>query len=55
MKLPEDWRGDGTEPEGGLNTRGAAQGLAAPPYGEPHLAHFWRRPFAYKDPPTGKT
>jgi hypothetical protein len=34
---------------------GVAQGLAAPPYGEPHLVHFWRCPFAYKDPPTGKT
>jgi hypothetical protein len=26
----------------------------APPYGEGHLAHLWRRPFAYKDPPTEK-
>jgi hypothetical protein len=34
---------------------GAAQALAAPPYGEPQLVHFRRFPFAYKDPPTGKT
>jgi hypothetical protein len=29
---------------------GTAQVLAAPPCGEPHLVHFWRYPFAYKDP-----
>jgi hypothetical protein len=29
-------------------------GGAAKPCGEGHLAHLWRRPFAYKDPPTGK-
>jgi hypothetical protein len=29
---------------------GAAQPLAAPPYGEGHLVHLWRCPFAYKDP-----
>jgi hypothetical protein len=34
---------------------GATQGLAAPPYGEGPLVHLLRRPFAYKDPPTGKT
>jgi hypothetical protein len=34
---------------------GAAQALAVPPYGEPHLVNFWRCPFAYKDPPAGKT
>jgi hypothetical protein len=34
---------------------GVAQGLAAPHYGEPHLVHLWRYPFAYKDPPMGKT
>jgi hypothetical protein len=33
---------------------GAAQGLAAPPYGEGHLVHFWWCPFAYKDPPMEK-
>jgi hypothetical protein len=54
-KLPENRRGDRKEPGGGLTTWGVAQGLAAPPCGEPHLVHFWRRPFAYKDPPTGKT
>jgi hypothetical protein len=26
-----------------------------PPYGEGHPVHFWRCPFAYKDPPMGKT
>jgi hypothetical protein len=26
-----------------------------PPGGEGPLAHLWRRPFAYKDPPMGKT
>jgi hypothetical protein len=36
-------------------TGGAALGLATPTCGEPHLVHFWRRPFAYKDPQTGKT
>jgi hypothetical protein len=39
-KLPENRRGDGTKPEGGLTTRGAAQGLATPPYGEGPLVHF---------------
>jgi hypothetical protein len=33
---------------------GAAQPLAAPPYGEGALVHFWHCPFAYKDPPDGK-
>jgi hypothetical protein len=46
-----------TEPSQGVVSPpgGAAQALAAPPYGEPHLVHFWRCPFAYKDPPMGKT
>jgi hypothetical protein len=35
--------------------RGAAQALAAPPYGEATLAHLRRCPFANKDPPMGKT
>jgi hypothetical protein len=34
---------------------GAAQALATPPYGEATLAHLRHCPFAYKDPPTGKT
>jgi hypothetical protein len=34
---------------------GAAQALAVPPICEATSVHFWRRPFAYKDPPTGKT
>jgi hypothetical protein len=53
-KLPENRRGDRKEPGGGLTTRGAAQGLAAPTCGGPHLVHFWHCPFAYKDPPDGK-
>jgi hypothetical protein len=53
-KLPENRRGDGTEPGGGHTTRGAACPWPTPTYGEPHLVHFWRCPFAYKDPPMGK-
>jgi hypothetical protein len=34
---------------------GAASPWPAPPYGEATQAHLWRRPFTYKDPPTGKT
>jgi hypothetical protein len=34
---------------------GAAQAQVAPPYGEGPLVHLSRCPFAYKDPPTGKT
>jgi hypothetical protein len=33
----------------------AAYPWPAPPGGEATLAHLWRRPFAYKDPSTGKT
>jgi hypothetical protein len=46
-----------TEPSQGVVSPpgGAAQDLAAPPCGEPHLVHFWRCPFAYKDLPTEKT
>jgi hypothetical protein len=39
-----------TTPQGGV-----AYPWPAPPGGEATLAHFWRRPFTYKDPPTGKT
>jgi hypothetical protein len=34
---------------------GAAQPLAAPPMCVAALVHLWRCPFAYKDPPMGKT
>jgi hypothetical protein len=34
---------------------GAACPWPAPTYGEALLVHLWRRPFAYKDPPMGKT
>jgi hypothetical protein len=34
---------------------GAAYPWPAPPCGKGHQAHLWRRLFAYKDPPTGKT
>jgi hypothetical protein len=53
-KLPEDQRGDEEGPGASLTTRGTAQPLAAPPYGDGPLVHFWRCPFAYKDPPNGK-
>jgi hypothetical protein len=46
-----------TEKGHGLATQqgGTAQPLVAPPMCEAALVHLWRRPFAYKDPPTGKT
>jgi hypothetical protein len=53
-KLSENQRGDREEPLVGHTTRGRGLGLARAPYGEPHQVHFWRRPFAYKDPPDGK-
>jgi hypothetical protein len=34
---------------------GTAQPLAAPSMCETASVHFWHYPFAYKDPPTGKT
>jgi hypothetical protein len=34
-KEETEWIQDAASPSGG-----AAQGLAAPPYGEPHLVHF---------------
>jgi hypothetical protein len=34
---------------------GVAQPLATPPYGEGTQTNLCRRPFAYKDPPMGKT
>jgi hypothetical protein len=34
---------------------GAACPWPAPTCGEGPLVHLWRRPFAYKDPPMGKT
>jgi hypothetical protein len=47
------------ETEGGHRVatppKGAACPWTAPPCGEGPLAHLWRCPFAYKDPPTGKT
>jgi hypothetical protein len=47
-KLLEDRRGDGEGPASPPG--GAAQPLATPPCGEGSLVHFWRCPFAYKDP-----
>jgi hypothetical protein len=41
--------------EGPSHQGGAARGWAAPPMCETASVHFWRCPFAYKDPPTGKT
>jgi hypothetical protein len=54
-KLPEDRRGDGDKPRAGHTTgqHGPAPGHA--PMCETTLVHFWHCPFAYKDPPTGKT
>jgi hypothetical protein len=49
-KLPENRRGDGKEPKGGHTTRGCGLALARPAYGVGTLVHFWRCPFAYKDP-----
>jgi hypothetical protein len=47
------------ETEGGHRVATPPGGVAypwpTPPYGDGTLAHLWRRPFAYKDPPTGKT
>jgi hypothetical protein len=54
-KFLEDRRGDGGGPQGGHTTRRRALPLARAPGGEATLAHLWRHPFAYKDPPTGKT
>jgi hypothetical protein len=54
-KLPEDRRRDGGGPRAGHTTgqRGPAPGRA--PMCETTLVHLWRCPFAYKDPPMGKT
>jgi hypothetical protein len=49
-KLPEDRRGNGGEPEGGLTTRGAAQGLAVPPLGEPPWSTSDAAPSPIKTP-----
>jgi hypothetical protein len=54
-KLPENWRGDGKEPQGGHTTRGRGLPLAHAGLWCGPLVHFWRCPFAYKDPPMGKT
>jgi hypothetical protein len=47
------------EMEGGHRMATPPGGTAYPwtalPCGEGTLAHLWRRPFAYKDPPMGKT
>jgi hypothetical protein len=54
-KLREDWRWDGGGPEAATPQGGAAQPLAAPTHGKPTWSTSWRRPFAYKDPSSGKT
>jgi hypothetical protein len=54
-KLPEEQRGDGGGPQGGHTTGRRGLPLAHAPGGEATLAHLWRRPFAYKNPSTGKT
>jgi hypothetical protein len=54
-KLPENQRGDKEGPQGGHTTGWCGLPLARAPGCEATLAHLWRRPFAYKDPPMGKT
>jgi hypothetical protein len=54
-KLLENRRGDGTEPEGGLTTRGCGPGPGRAALWWAPLVHFWCCPFAYKDLLTGKT
>jgi hypothetical protein len=41
--------------QGPTHRAGVAWPLAAPPLCEGAWLHLWRRPFAYKDPPTEKT
>jgi hypothetical protein len=53
-KLPEVRRGDRGGPQGGHTIGRRGLPLPMPPGGEATLAHLWHRPFAYKDPPTGK-
>jgi hypothetical protein len=45
-----EWGHEGPTQQGGM-----AQGQAVPPMCVAASVHFWRCPFAYKDPPTGKT
>jgi hypothetical protein len=54
-KLPENRKGDREGPQGSHTIGRRGLPLARAPGGEATLAHLWRRPFAYKDPPTGKT
>jgi hypothetical protein len=54
-KLPENRKGDGWGPQGTHTIGRHGLPWPAPPGGEATLAHLWRRPFAYKDPPMGKT
>jgi hypothetical protein len=54
-ELPEHRRGDGAEPEGGHIIGQRGLGLARAPWWCGPLVYLWRCPFAYKDPPTGKT
>jgi hypothetical protein len=54
-ELPEDRRGDGAEPKGGHTIGQRDLALARAPGGVGPLVHLWHCPFAYKDPPMGKT
>jgi hypothetical protein len=54
-KLPENQKGDREGPQAGhtVGQRGPGPGRA--PMCEAASVHFWRCPFAYKEPPMGKT
>jgi hypothetical protein len=45
-----EWGHEGPSHQGSV-----AQALVAPPMRETASVHFWQCPFAYKDPPMGKT
>jgi hypothetical protein len=54
-KLPENRRGDGVGPRGAHTIGRRGPGVGRPPMCVAASVHFWRCPFAYKDPPMGKT
>jgi hypothetical protein len=49
-KLPENRRGDGVGPRGAHTIGRRSPGVARAPYVCGRPVHFWRCPFAYKDP-----
>jgi hypothetical protein len=54
-KLSENRREDGVGPRGGHTPGRRGPGPGRAPMCETASVHSWRCPFAYKDPPTGKT